>query len=146
MLALEPGTLPAHAEPQRYIEAAAGLEAVGRLDEAARAYRAATLRWPEASLPWLGLANVAYARNDLVSAQSLFREALARDPADAAARNNLAEVLLQLGCRSAAAREIAQAQERAHGGTLEAAVMETAGRIAATTTPDAAGCANLESK
>ena len=97
-------------------------------------------------MPWLGLANVAYARDDLVGARSLFEEALARDPADIAARNNHAEVLLQLGCRSAASHEIAQAQERARGGALEAAVTETAGRIAAATVLDAAGCASLESR
>jgi hypothetical protein len=140
MLALEPGAMPAHADMRRYVDAAAGLEAVGRLDDAVRAYRAASLRWPEASLPWLGLANVAYARKDLPTAQSLYEEALARDGADVAARNNHAEVLLQLGCRSAAAREIAIAQERARGGTLEAAVAETAGRITASRSADAQGC------
>ena len=140
MLALTPGALPAGADMRRYVDAAAGLEAVGRLDDAARAYRSASLRWPDAPLPWLGLANVAYARDDLVTAQSLYEEALARDPADVAARNNHAEVLLQLGCRSAAAKEIAVAQERARNSGLEAAVAETAGRIAAATAPDAAGC------
>ena len=140
MLALEPGELPAGAEMDRYVDAAAGLEAVGRLDEATRAYRSASLRWPDAALPWLGLANVAYAREDLPAAQSLYEEALAREPADVAARNNHAEVLLQLGCRSAAALEIAVAQGHARGGALEAAVTETAARIAEATAPDAAAC------
>jgi tetratricopeptide (TPR) repeat protein len=144
MLALEPGAMPSRPDMRRYVDAAAGLEAVGRLDDAARAYRAASLRWPDASLPWLGLANVAYARNDLLTAQSLYEEALARDAADVAARNNHAEVLLQLGCRSAAQHEIALAQERARGGALEAAVAETAGRISASHSADAANCPAVE--
>jgi tetratricopeptide (TPR) repeat protein len=144
MLALAPGALPETADMRRYIDAAAGLEAVGRLDDAARAYRSASLRWPDAPLPWLGLANVAYARDDLGTAQSLYREALARDPADVAARNNHAEVLLQLGCPSAAAIEIAVAQEGARGSGLEAAVTETSRRIATAVVPDAADCPTLE--
>jgi tetratricopeptide (TPR) repeat protein len=140
LLALEPGTLPARADVTRYVDAAAGLEAVGRLDEAARAYSTATSQWPDAALPWLGLANVAYARDDLVSAQRLYEQALVRDPSDIAARNNRAETLLRLGCPAAAAREIASAQDAARGSALEAAVAETAGRIAAATASDSAGC------
>jgi hypothetical protein len=140
MLVLEPGELPASADMRLYIDAAAGLEAVGRLDDAARAYRAASLRWPGASLPWLGLANVAYARDDLTAAESLYSEALGRDATNVAALNNHAEVLLELGCRSAAVREIARAQEAARGGALEAAVAETAGRVGASDSVDASGC------
>ena len=103
MVALEPGDLPADADLRRYVDAAAGLEAVGRSDDAARAYARQSQRWPDAPLPWLGLANVAYGRDDLVTAQWLYEEALARDPGDIAARNNRAESLLHLGCRSAAA-------------------------------------------
>jgi tetratricopeptide (TPR) repeat protein len=140
LLALEPGTLPARADVTRYVDAAAGLEAVGRLDEAARAYSAATSQWPDVALPWLGLANVAYAREDLVTAQRLYEQALVRDPRDIAARNNRAETLLRLGCPVSAAREIARAQEAARDSALEPAVAETAGRIAAASSADAAGC------
>ncbi len=61
-------------------------------------------------------------------------------PRDIAARNNRAETLLRLGCRSAAAREIALAQDRARGGALEAAVTDTAARITAAAAGDAADC------
>ncbi len=140
MVALEPGDLPAGADLDRYVDAAASLEAVGHPDEAARAYAMAAMRWPDASLPWLGLANVAYGRDDLVAAQRLYEEALARDPGDIAARNNRAETLLRLGCRSGAEREISLAQDRARGGALEAAVTDTAERIAASPAVDAADC------
>jgi hypothetical protein len=144
MLALTPGELPARADLHRYMDAAAGLEAVGRLDDAGRSYATAALRWPEAPLPWLGLANVAYARDDLLTAQSLYREVLSRDPHDIAARNNHAEALLRLGCRSSAAREITQAARDARATPLEAAVGETAGRIAASSAPDAADCTSAD--
>ena len=91
-------------------------------------------------LPWLGLANIAYARHDLGTAQRLYEQALVRDPRDIAARNNRAETLLRLGCPAAAAREIASAQDAARGSALESAVAETAGRIAAATAADTAGC------
>lgn len=144
LVALEPGAMPALADLHRYVGASAGLEAVGRLDEASLAYASAAQRWPDEALPWLGLANVAYARDDLVTAQRLYGDALARDPDDVAARNNRAESLLRLGCRSAAAREIARAQTLARGGALEVPVEETANRIAAATEGDAADCPVLE--
>ena len=142
LVAIEPGELPAKPELHRYIDAAAGLEAVGRTDAAERAYAAAAKQWPDAALPRLGLANVAQGRGDLGVAASLYREALARDPDDIAARNNLADTLLALGCRSAAAREIAQAKQLAAGGALAAPVADTAARIAAApAVNDPAGCA-----
>ena len=140
MVALEPGALPAEADLNRYVDAAAALETVGRREEAARAYASAAERWPDASLPWLGLANVAYGRDDLATAQRLYGEALVRDPGDIAARNNRAETLLRLGCRSAAAGEIALARDAARGGALEAAVAETAARIADAGARDASEC------
>jgi Peptidase_C39 like family len=144
LVALEPGAMPALPDLHRYVDASAGFEAVGRLDEAALAYAGAAERWPEAALPWLGLANVAYARDDLFTAQRLYGDALTRDPGDVAARNNRAESLLRLGCRSAAAREIARALDVARGGALEAPVQETANRVAAATATDASDCPALE--
>jgi tetratricopeptide (TPR) repeat protein len=131
LLTLEPGDLPATADLHRYVDAAAGLEAAGRLDTAALAYQSATHRWPDAALPWLGLGNVSYAREELRAAQAQYREAIVRDPQDVAARNNRADTLLRLGCPEAAAHEIARAQEAARGGAFEAAVAETAQRVAA---------------
>ena len=140
MLALAPGEMPALADISRYLDASAALEAVGRLEDAALSYAAAARRWPDAALPWLGLGNLAYARDDLLTAKRLYGEALTRDPEDVAARNNRAETLLRLGCVSAATREIEQARASARGGALEVAVEETARRIAAAATTDATDC------
>ncbi len=140
MILLEPGRLPARADLGRYMEAAAGLESVGRLDDAQRAYEAAALRWPDESLPNLALANVALARGDSAAAEVRLRAALRLDPDDVAARNNLAEVLRSMGCPESARREIAIAARRAEGGPLAAAVASTQRRIDTSSGTDGPGC------
>jgi tetratricopeptide (TPR) repeat protein len=140
MTALEPGRLPARADFGRYMEAAAGLEAVGRLDGAERAYLAAVQRWPDESLPRLALANISLARGDQAAAERQLRAALRLDPGDAAARNNLAEVLRLMGCPESARREIATARRVAEGGPLASAVATTQRRIDASSGPDGPGC------
>lgn len=140
MVALVPGQMPEGAELDRYMGAVAGMEAVGRLDEAQVAYRAAAQRWPDAALPQLGLANIAAARGDLAAAEHGYREALRRDPRNVPARNNLAEVLLQRGCPQAASGEIEIARQSAGAGPLSVAVEATASQIARQVGPDHAGC------
>jgi tetratricopeptide (TPR) repeat protein len=140
MVALEPGVLPPEAELGRYMEAAAGLEAVGRLDAAAPAYAAAVRQWPTEPLPRFALANLAYTRGDLVAAERGYREVAHLDPSDAAARNNRAEVLGQMGCGAAARREIEAARALAGEGPLAPTVASTARKIGAMPDRDAAGC------
>lgn len=140
LVILEPGSLPPAADFARYMEAAAGLEAVGRLAAAAEAYEAAARAWPAESLPPLALANLAYARGDLVAAEQGFHAAVRLNPKDAAARNNRAEVLRALGCLTIARREIEVARALAAGGPLSATVEATARAIAAQESVDAPGC------
>jgi tetratricopeptide (TPR) repeat protein len=140
MLALPPGVLPPGADFAHYMEAAAGLEAVGRLDAAARAYAAAARRWPGESLPQFALANLAHARGDLVAAERGFSAAVRIAPGDAAARNNRAEGLRELGCVTLARREVEAARALAAGGPLAATVEATARAIAAQPEGDAPGC------
>lgn len=140
LVTLPPGALPPAADFARYMEAAAGLEAVGRLDAAALAYEAAARAWPHESLPRFALANLAYARGDLVAAEQGFHAAVRLNAKDAAARNNRAEVLRALGCHSVARREIEVARVLAAGGPLSATVEATAQAVAAHAGPDATGC------
>jgi len=140
MTVLEPGRLPAVPDLGRYMEAAAGLEAVGRLDDAERAYRAAVRRWPHESLPRLALANVALARGDHAAAERGLRDALHLEPGNVAARNNLAELLRSRGCPESARREIADAVELAGDGPLATAVESTRRRIDESTGSDGPGC------
>jgi len=69
-----------------------------------------------------------------------FHAAAQLDPQDAAARNNRAEVLRQLGCMTAARREIEVARALAVGGPLAPAVESTARQIAEQAQGDAVGC------
>jgi hypothetical protein len=140
MVALRPGDLPPVPDFANYMTAAAGLEAVGRAEDARLAYEAAMRAWPDQSLPQLALANLAYARGDLAGAERGFRTAAGLDPADAAARNNRAEVLRQLGCATAARREVERARALAAGGPLEVTVAATARQVAAMPPGDAPGC------
>jgi predicted double-glycine peptidase len=140
LVAIAPGEMPANPDFVRYMQAAAGLEAVGRFEAATLAYEAAVREWPAEALPQLGLANLAHARGDLAGAEQGFRAAIERAPGDAAARNNRAAVLLELGCPAAARREIDTAAALADGGPHAAAVAATRSEIEAATGPDRTGC------
>jgi len=140
LVALPPGELPPQADFARYMAAIAGLEAVGRIDAAAPAYAAAAREWPDAALPRLALANLAYARGDLVAAERGFHEAARLDPTDVAARNNRAEVLRQLDCGALARREVDAARRLAGDGPLASTVEATALDVALQPDRDAAGC------
>ena len=129
MVLLEPGALPVNPDPMRYLTAAAALEATGRLDAAAIAYAKGRERWPDLSLPHLGLANIAYTRGDLAGAIQAYDEALRRDPSNLVARHNLAESLAALGCMAAARRELDETKVLAQQTPFAAQVSATAQRV-----------------
>jgi hypothetical protein len=135
---LEPGQLPADAQLDRYVAAAAGLEAVGRLDAAGRAYARAREQWPESAWPQLGLANISYRRGDRQSAEGGYLATLSLDPRNVVAHNNLAEILGDRGCVSQARAHAERAAALAKGTALEAAVAATAQHVAGATAADTA--------
>ena len=135
LVVLEPGDMPAAPDPARYMRGAAGLEAVGHKSAARASYESARDQWPDSAWPWVGLANLSYADGVLDQAQHEYEQALARDPSNVAARNNLAETLDARGCTERARVEIERARELAHGTALEARVTETATQIAAAPVP-----------
>lgn len=130
---LPPGVIPGHAEPARYIEAAAGLEAAGQRQAAAEAYEAAIVRWPNEPLPWLGRGNLALAQGDRAAAADYHLRAIQLAPDNAAARNNLAELLFDAGCLEESRRQIERASAFAVGTSLESSVADSRARIEATT-------------
>ena len=83
--------------------------------ESRRWFRAAVDRWPDDSLAWFALGNALYRDGLPHPAVRAFRKALAQDPALVAARNNLAHVLLELGCPEQALVEINQALQGEDG-------------------------------
>jgi hypothetical protein len=140
LVALQPGAIPPQADLERYMEAAAGLEAAGRPQDALPAYAAAARQWPDAALPRLALANLAYASGDLVAAERGYRDAIRLDPGSVAARNNRAEALNRMGCPAAARREIEAARGLAAGGPLAREVEATAREIPLAPAADRNGC------
>jgi hypothetical protein len=129
LLALDPEQLPAEPDLERFMTAAAGLEAVGKAALAEQAYQQAQAHWPEAALPWVGLANLSYLRGDFLAAERRYQGALLRDPENLMARNNLAETYYRRGCLQAAAREIRIAQSLAETSSLRNVVAATAAAI-----------------
>lgn len=136
---LKPHVVPEHADAARYVEAAAGLEAAGRREEANVAYDAAIARWPDAPLAWLGRGNVAFGKDDLAAAADAYRRAIELSPRDPAARNNLAQVLAAANCLPEAQRQLARATALAEGTALADAVAESRAKIESLP-PATAGC------
>jgi tetratricopeptide (TPR) repeat protein len=140
LVVLEPDQMPANPDLDRYVKAAASLEAVGRLDAAARAYSRAREEWPQSVWPPLGMANISYKRGDLTAAVSGYAAALALDPNNVVAHNNLAEILATRGCVDRAQMHIEQAAASARGTTLESGVSATKRQIEAAVKHAGASC------
>ncbi len=132
MTVLKPGEIPAHAGPARFIEAAAGLEAAGQRQSARAAYESAISRWPGEPHAWLGLGNVALADGDRAAAADAYLRAILLAPDHAAARNNLAELLLDAGCLDESRRQVERASALAEGTSLAPAIADSRARIRAT--------------
>lgn len=133
-----PDAVPDFVTPENWIAGAAAFESLGRVDLAHTAYRAAASRWPDRTLVWQALANARYLEGDSKGSESALRKAIEIDPGAVAARNNLASLLLQRGCRTAARHEIEQATEVSP--SLEAAIAQTRSEIDSATGDDAPGC------
>lgn len=140
LVILEPGELPANPDLHKYMTAAAELEATGRLDAAARAYSRAHEHWPASAWPALGIANVSHAKGDRTSAEEAYRTALALDPDNIVANNNLAELLFDRGCIDEARTHAKRASENALGTPLEQATSATAAKIDEASETTASSC------
>lgn len=124
-VALPAGQLPATADEERYVAAAASLERVVP-QAAAQAYALALSNWPHNLLARIGLGNIAYGQHELAQAQAQYQLAIEDHPDSADAWNNLAQVLHELGrdgeARADAERAVAigGAREQIYQSTLEA--------------------------
>jgi tetratricopeptide (TPR) repeat protein len=111
-LAIVPAdSMPPTASADAYLDAAIGLEQVGRASTARNAYATALRRWPENLLAHTGLGNAAYAMGEFAAAESAYRGALQIDPEKAEVWNNLAYALAQQGRHEAAIDAINRALE-----------------------------------
>jgi hypothetical protein len=141
-VAVEPGELPASATAPSYVRALAGAEPLLSATAVGAAYAAALGRWPNDELVLFAAAGHELATQELDAATALYRRVLASNPAHAAARNNLANVLEARGCRTEALHEARTALAGvAPGDELYEPIRATLAEIeAAAATSGAAGC------
>jgi tetratricopeptide (TPR) repeat protein len=97
LVVLPAGRLPASADEHSYLKAVLGLEEAGQWAEAAKAYRAASERWPSSLAALMGLGTCCYRLGDLSGAEQAFKQAAKAHPESGAAFNNLAHVLAEQG-------------------------------------------------
>lgn len=146
MLALAPGELPAADDPDGYVRAVADFEAQHG-PAAVPAYAAAVQRWPDHRLARLGYANGLRAEGRIAAAVTEFDVLAARDPNDAIVLNNLADGLLQLGCRDRARETIERASRaQPEPGRIRAAIEATRQEIEASPAQGGAACAPTEER
>ena len=102
IVALRPDDLPANAVAEKYLRSVAAIESVGDAATAVSAYRAATNRWPQNGLAWLGLGNSSYAEGELDAARNAYQTLIEIEPDNAIALNNLSHVYVEQGCHDQA--------------------------------------------
>lgn len=104
LVMLRPGELPADEDAGRFFDALSDMEATGHAAVVLPSWRAAHARWPSAVLPMFALGNAALAAGDAAAAENWYRQLLQVDPANVAARNNLAHALAAGGRADEASR------------------------------------------
>lgn len=139
MVAVHPDKPPATAQSGDWLRAASAFEELGRAEPAARAYEAATRRWPEQPLAWQALANARYALEDLPGAEAALRRALQLSPS-AGSHNNLAHVLQKRGCTAEAATQIGLAESMPDAAAFAEVLARTRAAIEANAGDNAVEC------
>jgi hypothetical protein len=122
VVVLPPDQLPATADSGRYVESIVPLEALGDYAAAHTAYATALRRWPDNEVALFGAASASHHLGDLAAAQRDYQRLLVLAPDNPFVLNNLAEVLLDRGCPTLAARYAATATAT---GELAAAIADT---------------------
>jgi hypothetical protein len=111
-VAVRPGDIPVSTTANAYMRAVVDAQRVLGRTRADAAYAAALDRWPDDPLVLFLAGVAAHAADRLEEAAGLYRRAIAADPGHAAARNNLAAVLLARGCRAEALVQVRSALDR----------------------------------
>jgi len=106
-----PERIPVTASADAFVDAAIGMEQVGRTATARRAYATAVKRWPGNLLARSGLGNTAYALGDYAAAEAAYRAAIEEAPGEASIWNNLGYALAAQGRRKEALDAIRHAIE-----------------------------------
>jgi tetratricopeptide (TPR) repeat protein len=118
ILALQPGEMPTSPDADKYVRSVAAVEAVGDIESALSGYDAATKRWPDHSLAWLGAGNAHYAQSDLDSAEKAYKRLLSMDSDHLIALNNLSQIQMDRGCFADASATLNAALSAAKSDTM----------------------------
>lgn len=130
LVVLRPGEIPAAVDETRYVRGIVTLEAAGQSEAAAVFYRTALSLWPDNTLALFGMGNTYYAQGNREAAETAYRRLLQTSPGHAAARNNLALLLAERGCRAAALAELETALTVVdQGDPMRQRLLETRGEI-----------------
>jgi tetratricopeptide (TPR) repeat protein len=144
VVVLAADTLPATAQPGRYVESIEPIEQLGDTAVARDAYATALRRWPEDPVALFGLATTQYRLGELTSAAATYERLLRLAPGNPIVLNNLAEVMLGLGCPARALGYADAAQSAAPHATsaLTEAIADTRSKAVAArlTGRDASEC------
>jgi len=145
LVLLRPGELPATANAATYLESAASFERKASPTDARLAFDAATRRWPDQVIAWVGRGTAEYRAGSLPAAARDYGTAVRLDGSNIGARNNLAMTLLELGCPSRAREQLEEVKDAELKSPLREAVLDTRQRLAAAaeniTRRDATTCA-----
>ncbi len=106
---LPPGQMPVDNNQTRYFQMLADAEPSLREESVTAAWRAGVQRWPASDLMSLGLSNHLYGQALVQDAASVLEQLLAVDTSSAAAHNNLAWLMLELGQTDEAIRLASEA-------------------------------------
>lgn len=97
VLALEPGDMPAQAEPLRYFTALAAFAQNHPAEISEPAYKSGLQAWPNDANLLMAYGNLLYQENQPTEAASQFSQVLVYHPDYAPAHNNLAHILFEQG-------------------------------------------------
>lgn len=145
MVVLRPGETAALDDARSFLEAAADFEKSARPADARDTFDAAIRRWPGEAIAFVGRGTAEYRLGNLPAAAGDYAEALKRDPAQAGARNNLAQTLVDLRCPHRALLQFEGLSLDELAAPLREASIDTlrAARIAAAAGADDARCPNF---
>jgi len=143
-VAVAPGEIPASTAPDTFLRAVVGAQPMLGESNTAASYTAALVHWPDDPLVLFFAASRKQASGEFASAAALYRRVLAAQPDHAAARNNLANVLFDLGCRTDALYQARLAlSQQSTDDDFYAAITDTLRRIETSPplAPEPASCA-----
>lgn len=145
MVVLNPGEIPARADPLRYAHAVAQFETIAGPIAAKPAWQAGLERWPANPTAYLALGNMSYDQGDLAAASHHYQLGLQATPQDPALSNNLASVLGEMGCARVAEQLLLTAvQKLPSDSDWQAVLATTLSELAEQDGADRPGCRSQE--